>query len=109
MRVKILDKFWELEFGRVNSDQAGLCDPPDKKGKKMIIRPSLRGERCLEIVLHETLHAADYYKDEEWVAEVAEQQARIICRKDVLERVLDDSRLLERVAHILAKHGYTKE
>ena len=110
MRVKILDKFWNLEFAKIsNKDDNGCCDAPDKPGKKLKVRRSLRGEKVVEIVLHETHHAADWFKDEEWVEDLAAQQAKILCRKEVLERVLDSERLLKQVEHILAKHGYVKE
>ena len=109
MRIKILDKFWDLEFGRVPGKDNGSCEAPDVKGKKIVIRPSLRGEKLIDTVLHETHHASDWWKDEEWVEEVASQQAHILTRQEVIERVFDDGRLLERVAHVLAKHGYVKE
>jgi len=39
------------------------------------IRPGLGEKRELEIAIHELLHAADWFKDEEWIEETAQNLA----------------------------------
>lgn len=109
MRIKILGKYWDLRFthhGLSNND--GECESPDTPDKKIRVKPSLSGKRALESVIHEMHHAADWHKDEEWVHEVAEDQARVLCRKEVLSRVMDDPKLLDKIETILKKHGWRK-
>lgn len=65
MRITILGKRWNLIHGRCANDEDGYCTPPDQPGRTICIRPSLTGERRLEVELHEMLHAADWHKDEE--------------------------------------------
>jgi len=81
MRCKILGKFWTLKFIRrpfENND--GSCDAPDVKGKSICIKKSLRGERRLEILIHEMLHAADWHRSEEFVSTVSQDIARTLTR-----------------------------
>ena len=97
MRCKILDKFWDIDLAPLRKDN-GLCDPPWQKGKKIRIRSTLKGEKLLETIIHEILHAADWYKDEEWVVIVATDIARILtklgysCNDAELRRLLKDTR-----------------
>lgn len=109
MRLKILNKFWGLVYQTFPKGQYGKCDAPDVTNKKIGVGRSLRGQHFLEIMLHETHHAADWYKDEEWIHDVAADQARIICRPEILQRLLDSPELLERAKDTLAKHGYVKQ
>ena len=55
----------------------GICC---KRGGKFIvsIRPGLPRSRELEIIIHELLHAADWYKDEEWVEDAGNDIAKIL-------------------------------
>lgn len=109
MRVKVISRMWDLVFRYLKGSNVGYCDSPTSINKRIVIDTRARGERLLELVLHETHHAADWWKDEEWVHTLAEQQARIVCRQEVLERFLDCDKLLERAKHILEKHGYRRE
>ena len=80
MRVKILGKFWTLVFKPLRKDD-GYCDAPTQAGKQIQIDSRLRGQRKLEICLHEMLHAADWHKDEDaWIAPVAADLARALWR-----------------------------
>jgi len=82
VRIKILGKIWK--FRRVppirDGKDWGACDPPFKLGKSIRIARSAKGEIELDTLLHEMLHAADWTKDEEWVAEAARDIARVLCR-----------------------------
>ncbi len=97
MKVKILHKIWTLLFvprgGILTEKRAtgtskrgldvaddGNCDPPDLKGKKIRIADNLEPKVELEVIIHECLHAADWYKDEEWVRIAAEDISRVLWR-----------------------------
>ena len=80
MRVKILNRRWDLEITRLRGKQMGWCDPPEKPGKKILIDSGRRPFRLLEALIHEVAHAADWSKDESWVEEFAEDLARILWR-----------------------------
>ncbi len=86
MRVKILGKYWNLKFSP-NLSTKGHCDAPTIPRKRMLISSTLRGKALLAALLHETHHAADWNKDEEWVQEVSDDQAEIIMKH--LERITD--------------------
>jgi hypothetical protein len=79
MRLKILKKWWLLEFIK-GFKLKGECDAPTTKGKKIKIRESLKGEIRLDTIIHEQLHAADWTKDEEWVNDTATDIARNLWR-----------------------------
>ena len=105
MRYRVLGKSWNVIFQHMPDDD-GICDPPEKKGKKIKLRPALRGQVLVEAALHETHHAADWSKDEDWVEEVSRQQAAFLCHATILERVMDDPKLLDKIEHVLNKHGF---
>lgn len=54
----------------------------DKAAEEKTIRiaDNLRGKELMDTVIHEMLHAADYYKDEEWVEKVASDITRLLWR-----------------------------
>ena len=58
----------------------GSCDPPEDKRKAILIDSSLRGQKRLEILIHEMLHACDWHKDESWIEEVSHDIARVLWR-----------------------------
>lgn len=79
--VTILGKRYRLIFDhRLARADDGDCDDPREPGKTIRIRKKLSPIRELEITLHETLHAADWHKDEAWVEQVAHDVARILWR-----------------------------
>ena len=80
MNITILGKRWQLVRGRLPKDVDGYCDPPDKPGKCITIRKSLRGERELDVLIHEMTHAAAFHIDEEFVAQFASDVARALFR-----------------------------
>jgi hypothetical protein len=79
MRVKILNKLWNLRFAP-NLANRGDCDPPTAPGKEIRISSRLRGEESLEVVLHELVHAAGWHIAEEFVGQFAHDAARALWR-----------------------------
>lgn len=77
MIVTILRRRWNLIFGNTGKD-LGFCEAPDKRNKRIVIKPTLTGEKRLSIILHELLHAAAWDHDEQWVQEVGDDIARIL-------------------------------
>lgn len=80
MRITILGKRWNLIRGRCANDEDGYCTPPDQAGRTICIRPSLTGERRLEVEIHEMIHAAMWSLDEEFVEQMAKDLARNLTR-----------------------------
>lgn len=82
MRVKVLNKYYDLIYvdkSTLGTDR-GSCDSPDTKSKKIRVRNNLKEQEKLEIEIHEFLHAADWYKDEEWVRDTAHDLAKMLWR-----------------------------
>lgn len=85
MIVTILGKRWKLRFCQMPSLEGekpdhGECDHPEKRAKQIRINSSLADRLQLEAILHESLHAADWSKDEEWVEETALDLSVILWR-----------------------------
>jgi len=80
MQVTILGKRWELTFARMGARFEGHCDHPERAGKQIRIDRRLKGQRKLEIVLHECLHAALWSIDEQYVDDTARDLARVLWR-----------------------------
>lgn len=88
MRITILKKCWNLVFvPNLGPKKDADCESPTDKGKQIRIRAGLRGQRLLEVLIHECLHAADWSKDEEWVQHTAHDIARAAFRPGVYERI----------------------
>ena len=79
MRIKLFERYWNLVKVHMPT-KFGLCDPPDKPGKKIRICRSLRGKDELEILIHEMLHACDFHKDEPWVKTTANDISNVLWR-----------------------------
>jgi hypothetical protein len=77
MRVRIRGRYFNLSFDRLPPTHDGICNYADRQVK---IRKTLRGERQLEVIIHELLHAAHWDLDETAVTETAEDLARILWR-----------------------------
>ena len=77
MRVRLRDKYFRLEFERLPPDADGLCD---FHGRSIKVRKSLRGERQLEVIIHELLHGCHWDLDEQAITETAEDLARVLYR-----------------------------
>ena len=77
MRVRLRDKYFQLSFERLPKTHDGQCD---YHGRSIIVRKSLRGERQLEVLIHELLHGCHWDLDEQAVTETAEDLARVLWR-----------------------------
>lgn len=94
MRISILGKHWTLKFvdARTMPDARGACESPDSPHKEIRVRKNLRGEEAIEVLVHEMLHAADWHKDEnDWVAPVAEDIARVLYKLGYRRKGTDDA------------------
>ena len=80
MKVIIRGKAYRLRFADLPEDGDGLCDPPDKPGKTITINKWLKGERRLDVIIHELLHAAFWDMDEVPVNDAATDIARVLTR-----------------------------
>lgn len=84
MRIKIMGRMWDLLFQRTDEMRSrkllGLCDPPETKGRKIWVSPSLKGEERLEVIIHELTHAAGWHIDEPFVEQFGIDLARTLWR-----------------------------
>src|SRR4051812_47428500 len=79
MHVTILGKRWKLRFTKsVPRGCDGEYDDPATKRKEIRIKETLDEATSLETIVHEILHAADFWKREEWVQTVGSDLARIL-------------------------------
>lgn len=80
MRASILGRIWSLVFRRIpdNQEARGLCQPPWKRAKKIVVDSRLTGLERLEVIIHELIHAAFWWLDESVVAAAAYDIAKII-------------------------------
>ena len=65
---------------KLTDQRPGDIDHPKIPGKAIQVDQDLRGERELEITLHEALHACVWALDDEIVTEAAEGLARLLWR-----------------------------
>ena len=79
MIVHLMGKRWRFRFERLRGNP-GDCDSPTTPSKSIRVDSRLRGERELEVILHECRHAADWGQSEEYVAEESRDVARILWR-----------------------------
>ena len=79
MRIRILDKLWNLRFAP-NLANLGDCDPPTRPNKEIRVRSTVAGEQRLDVLVHEMLHAAGWHIDEEFVDRFASDLARALWR-----------------------------
>lgn len=80
MRIKLFGRYYQLLRPRLNAELDGKCDSPVTPGKVIKVKRSLRGQRELEVLIHEMLHACDFHKDEEWVTTAACDIMRVLWR-----------------------------
>lgn len=72
--------FRVIDGARLPKDICGECDPPDAPGKRIRIKRGLSEFDHLDTAIHEALHAAGWWADEEWVDEVATDIARLLTK-----------------------------
>lgn len=71
---------WKNRLPRTEDKKKALgwCDPPDKPGKKILIREGLSPVEELEVYIHEQIHGANFALREEFVDQFAGDLARNI-------------------------------
>jgi hypothetical protein len=69
--IHALDLPYLFRFVKLPPDRHGDCDPPHKPNRTIRVDSRLTGRTRLRNIIHETLHAGDWYKDEEWIREMA--------------------------------------
>ena len=77
MKIKIKGKVWNFIRKKLENHK-GYCESPNSKNKSIIVDSRLKGEEELEIILHELLHAAFWFLDEEYVEEISRDFAKIL-------------------------------
>jgi len=77
MRCRLRGKYWSIVRGKLDSKLDGLCDA---NTRTITVRPSLTGERELEVLIHEMLHACHWDLDEIAITETSEDLARVLFR-----------------------------
>lgn len=78
--LTINGKRYRLRFVRYRRRVHGECDPPTHPNKEIWIDERLHGEKRLEILIHEMLHAAFWWLSEESVLRTARDLARALTR-----------------------------
>ncbi len=84
MRITVCGKHWDLVFGDLPRGTHGVCDRPDIVGKKITISKSIKGDKLVDTVIHELLHACLWDLDEEKVAEAATSITRVLKRLELI-------------------------
>lgn len=80
MRIRIRGKFWNFVFGRTGKKYDGHCEGPQVLNKTIAICEKLKGERKLDVIIHEILHAAYWDLSEEAIEETGRDLSRILWR-----------------------------
>ena len=65
---------------RMTAGHIGHCDNPSLAGAEIRVKSSLRGERLLDVLIHEFLHAGLWDLDEEPVEAMGRDLARALWR-----------------------------
>lgn len=98
MKIRILGKSWQLRFVPPEEigGKNGSCDNPCRSNKAIEIWNELKGEECLETIIHECMHAAGWdVFDEKFCETVSVDIARAVFTKEALKRILDDPKVRE--------------
>jgi hypothetical protein len=74
-QVKLMGSEWTLAFTRRMKDCYGYCN---NRTKRIAIDQSTKGQKRLEILIHEMLHACGWHIDENFVKEAAKDMATIL-------------------------------
>ena len=81
MRITLRGRRYRLEeVARLPGDRFGDCTSPLLPHRLIRVRRSLKGQRRLEVILHEALHACLWDLDEEAIEETAHDLARLLWR-----------------------------
>ena len=77
MRARIRGKQYRVEFRRALPNSDGhAC----RLRKEIVVSPRLKGERKLEVIIHELLHICFWDLDESAIEESASDIARVLTR-----------------------------
>lgn len=77
MRCRLRGRYWTIQRDKLPSSQDGLCDATTRT---ITVRRSLAGERELDVLIHEMLHACHWDLDEQAITETASDLARVLTR-----------------------------
>ena len=73
--VDVLGVKWAFVLERMPMLDRGECD---LENKTMRVYAHLPKKELLEVAIHEYLHAADWYKDEEWVDQAGKDLTELL-------------------------------
>lgn len=79
LHAVIMGRRWHVRFVPLRKVD-GDCDPPDRPNKQIRIDSRLRGEKRLEIIIHESKHAGGWFRSEEFVLQESKDLARLLWR-----------------------------
>lgn len=100
--ISVAWKKWRLIFDKgLPRDTDGTTDNPNKKRKSIRIKNDLIGQHFLETYLHETHHAGNDSICEDYVEQIAHDQAASFCHRDCLKRFLSCPRIESLVRELL--------
>ena len=100
--IQVAWKKWRLIFDKnLPRDTDGYTESPNKKRKSIRIKDNLVGQDFLECYLHETHHAGNDSICEDYVEQIAHDQAASFCHKDCMERFLSCPRIVAMIEEIL--------
>ena len=77
MRCKLRGKYWRIVREKLPRKLDGLCDADHRT---ITVQPHLSGERELDVLIHEMLHACHWDLDETAIEETASDLARVLFR-----------------------------
>lgn len=84
--VMVLGKRWNLEqSNEIPRKNMADCDPPWKTGKTIRIREGLDQRLAFRCLVHEMMHCAFWFMDEEYVERFAEDVEREAVRNGFLK------------------------
>jgi hypothetical protein len=106
VRVNIMGKVWDLIFispKNLPKDRYADCDPPEVKGKVIRVSDKLTGEILIDTIIHECFHAGSKMQlDEDFIDRFASDIARVICKDEVLKRIVNTPKCRKLLLEILA-------
>lgn len=77
MRCKLRGKHWRIVREKLPRKLDGLCNADNRV---ITVQPHLSGERELDVLIHEMLHACHWDLAEESITETASDLARVLFR-----------------------------
>ena len=77
MRCRLRKKYWTIRREKLPRKLDGLCDADHRT---ITVQPHLTGERELDVLIHEMLHACHWDLAEESITETASDLARVLFR-----------------------------